>query len=226
MSRAPGRTSRKRESILSSQYIEGAVRSGQEALRAAGVNPDPPLLEAMAAYIELLLRWNRKINLTTITEPAEIVSRNFVESFFAVRWLGAETGRLCDVGSGAGFPGLALKLVRPQWQATLLEPIRKKAAFLAEVGRVLKLKDLQIECVRWQESKLQPGSLDAVTARALGDYEEFVHWSRAKLRQGGKILLWAGEREAEALRGIPGWSWELALLPGSRARVLLVGSRL
>src|SRR5208282_515753 len=160
--RLPARA--KPESILYSTQKDFSLLAARDDLRAAGAEPDAALLAAMAAYIELLLRWNRKINLTAITDVEEIVYRNFVESFSGAWCLEGPTGRYCDVGSGAGFPGLALKLIRPGWHLTLLEPTGKKAAFLAEVARSLRLKEVEVQTTRWQESQIQPGTLDAVTA--------------------------------------------------------------
>jgi 16S rRNA (guanine527-N7)-methyltransferase len=209
--------------LLSSKYIREAVRCHQDALHAAGVDPSPALRDSISLYIEMLLRWNRKLNLTAITEPREIVSRNFVESFLAVRWLPADDGQLCDVGSGAGFPGLALKLVRPHWRVILLEPTAKKAAFLAETARSLGLRDVQIERCRWQESKLAPASIDALTSRALGGYRELVVWAKDKLRAGGRVIFWVGSYDADGLELLGGWQWERSAVPGTRERVLLMG---
>ena len=195
-------------------------------MRAAGAEPDPALLAAMATYIELLLRWNRKINLTAITDVEEIVYRNFVESFYGARHLEGPAGQYCDVGSGAGFPGLALKLIRPGWRVTLLEPTAKKAAFLSEVARALKLSDVEVLTMRWQEAKIQPGTLDAVTARALGGYEKLAEWAHDRLKAGGKLILWVGAEDAEQIRSLPGWDWSTEPSPAARGRVLLVGARL
>jgi len=94
MSRPLARKSERGRSILSSKHIREAVASRGEALRRAGIDPTPALLDSISAYIELLLRWNAKINLTAITDPHEIVSRNFAESFLAARWLASRSGRL------------------------------------------------------------------------------------------------------------------------------------
>lgn len=224
MSRPPARRPPRGQSILTSKYIREAVASRGETLRRAGLHPVPALLDSISAYIELLLRWNSKINLTAITDPDEIVSRNFAESFLALRYLGSEVGRLADVGSGAGFPGLALKLALPRWSATLVESSRKKAAFLSEAARTLHLDHVTVECARWQESKIPPASLDAITARALGDYEELAGWARSKLNPSGKLLLWVGASDAVRLRSLPEWNWQAEEVPDSRERVLLIGS--
>ena len=213
-----------RKEVLYSKYtIGGALLSAREAIRATGVEPDDSLLDAMTAYIELLLRWNQKINLTTITDVAEIIQRNFIESFLGAGFLEGASGSYCDVGSGAGFPGLALKLARPGWHGILLEPVHKKAAFLSEASRMLKFTDVEVKSTRWQDSRIGPSTLDAVTVRALGDYEALAEWAHLRLRLGGKLILWVGVEDATRLRSLSGWNWTTKQIPGSRERVLLVG---
>ena len=209
--------------VLNSKHILEIVGSQREALRAAGIKPAPALLESIVTYIELLLRWNRKLNLTAITDPREIVTRNFAESFLASRWLSQQEGRLCDVGSGAGFPGLALKLVLPRWQVILIEPSHKKSAFLAEAVRTLGLRGVQVENCRWEESKVAESAVDSITSRALGSYPELAEWARGRLRPGGRLILWLGATDAAELSKLTGWQWEQEPVPGSRERVLLVG---
>src|ERR1700760_1027569 len=86
-------------------------------------------------YIRILLQWNEKLNLTAIRDPLEILHRHFCESMFAASALPLETGRLADIGSGPGFPGLPLKILRPELQVFLVESNIKKGTFLAEVIR-------------------------------------------------------------------------------------------
>lgn len=210
--------------IVSIQYITYIVNSHRERLRAAGIQPAPALLEAISSYCDLLLRWNRKINLTTITDPLEILERNFVESFYGALWLTDESGVLCDVGSGAGFPGLALKLVRPGWDVRLYEPNQKKAAFLAEVARQLRLTGLDVVRERWGDVDLPASSLDAVTARAVGSYEAIAHKAWPALGRSGKLLLWIGAADVERISRMAGWRWETKQVPGSRGRILLAGT--
>jgi 16S rRNA (guanine527-N7)-methyltransferase len=210
--------------ILTHNKLIACVIGRAAAIRAAGIEPDPALLEVMAAYCGLLLRWNRKISLTSITDPAEIVSRHFLESFYGARWLETDAGTLCDVGSGAGFPGLALKLVRPRWRVRLFELNLKKAAFLAEAARQLKLEEVEVVRERWQDAAVAPNSVEVVSARAVGNYEEIVDKAHEVLKPNGRLLLWLGAADSERLRQAPGWKWENEFLPGSRERVLLVGT--
>jgi 16S rRNA (guanine527-N7)-methyltransferase len=97
------------------------------------------LLPQLSTYLDLLLKWNARTNLTAIRDPEEIVRRHFGESLFAARHLDPDTSTLLDFGSGAGFPGLPIALLRPDVQVTLAESQNKKATFLREVIRTLTL---------------------------------------------------------------------------------------
>jgi 16S rRNA (guanine527-N7)-methyltransferase len=99
----------------------------------------PSLLGHLSIYLDLLLKWNARTNLTAIRDPEEIVRRHFGESLFAAHHLDPETSTLLDFGSGAGFPGLPIALLRPDIQVTLAESQNKKATFLREAVRTLNL---------------------------------------------------------------------------------------
>src|SRR3989475_9199109 len=99
-------------------------------------------------YLRLLLTWNEKVNLTAIRDPLEILYRHFCESMYAAEAIPLKNGRLADVGSGGGFPGLALKIMRPDLQVFLVESNIKKVTFLAEVIRELELTSAQVQIGR------------------------------------------------------------------------------
>jgi|SRR5450432_1160769 len=188
------------------------------------------LLSQLACYLELVLRWNARTNLTAVREAQEIVSRHFGESLFAARWIfpagkagGADAVRsLADVGSGAGFPGLPIKLWVPQLSVTLVESLQKKATFLREVIRALDLVSIEVRAVR-AETVLE--RFDVVTLRAVERFEEVVIEAAALVRPGGRVALLIGEDQV-AVAGalLPGVKWEEPLkIPESLRRVLLVG---
>src|ERR1700674_916022 len=102
-------------------------------------------------YIRILLQWNDKVNLTAIRDPLEILYRHFCESMYAAAAVPVENGRLADVGSGGGFPGLPLKILCPDLRVFLVESSIKKVTFLAEVTRELGLKDVQVLARRYEE---------------------------------------------------------------------------
>ena len=165
----------------------------------------PLLLQQLSTYLELLLKWNERMNLSAIREPEEIVRRHFGESLFLARHLpeGAET--LLDLGSGAGFPGLPVQLVRPALRVTLAESQSKKASFLREV-----LRTLQLPAEVWPnraESLPADRLFDVVTLRAVDRPELALLLARQRLRSGGVIAHLTSERvgrEASGIFPLPG----------------------
>src|SRR5437879_5130267 len=112
-----------------------------KALREFRLDPNATQVSAIQRYMAMLLAWNEKINLTAIRDPVEVLYRHFCESMYAAVAAPLQAGRLADVGSGGGFPGLALKIARPELQVSLIESNVKKATFLAEVVRELGLSN-------------------------------------------------------------------------------------
>src|ERR1700741_5025058 len=119
-------------------------------------------------YIKILMAWNQKMNLTAIRDPKEMLYRHFCESMYASVVMPLEKGRLADVGSGGGFPGLPLKIIRPDLQVFLVEANIKRVTFLAEVIRELGLKGAQVLARRYEELAEEVVPLDYVCSRALG----------------------------------------------------------
>jgi 16S rRNA (guanine527-N7)-methyltransferase len=124
--------------------IESAIaKLLQPYLSGPGAYPDtdldPNLLAQFSTYLDLLLKWNARTNLTAIRDPEEIVRRHFGESLFAARHLSPATATLLDFGSGAGFPGIPIALLHPEIAVTLAESQNKKATFLRESIRTLGL---------------------------------------------------------------------------------------
>ncbi|HEV3253834.1 MAG TPA: 16S rRNA (guanine(527)-N(7))-methyltransferase RsmG [Candidatus Acidoferrales bacterium] len=195
-----------------------------EALLPFGVQADEALAGAIRQYMDLLLRWNAKISLTSITKPSEIIERHFGESLFAINAAGIRGGRLADVGAGAGFPGLPLKIALPGLELTLIESNHRKSAFLAEVVRTLGLSGVRILAKRVADIVWEDPGADFVVSRALGSYEELMQWASKSLSADGRVVLWLGLRGSESLLALSGWSWEKPIpLPLSQERVLLVG---
>lgn len=177
-------------------------------------------------YIKILLSWNDKINLTAIRNPVEILYRHFCESMFAGVSVPIERGRLADVGTGAGFPGLALKILRPSLQVFLVESNLKKAAFLAEVIRVLGLREAQVLVRRYEELGEEIAPLDFACARAVGNYPAFLDWAHSEQLGTKAVVLWIGSQELPEIRKISSWEWHGPIaVPNSLRRLLLVGAR-
>src|SRR5437588_9974845 len=127
-------------------------------------------------YIKILLTWNEKVNLTAIRDPMEILHRHFCESMYAAEALSLEKGRLADEGSGGGFPGLALKIIRPGLQVFLVESNIKKVTLLAEVIHELGLKGAQVLARRYEELGEEIAPLEHICSRAHGDFPGVFEW--------------------------------------------------
>ena len=197
------------------------------ALEPFGVSADPNLTAAVRCYLELLLLWNRKINLTSVTDPREILARHFGESMFAAHAVPIRGGTLVDIGSGAGFPGLALKLVCPALSVMLIEPVMKKAVFLSEVARTLNLEGVQVVTKRTDAIAANGIRADYVTARAVGDLRALLKWAHRSLRESGRLILWLGEEDAIRIGKMPGFSWKPPIhIPKCARRFLLVGAKI
>jgi 16S rRNA (guanine527-N7)-methyltransferase len=195
------------------------------ALEPYGVDPSIELVERIKTYIELLLKWNRSISLTTVTSVDEILRFHFGETLFALPMLPVEKSRLADVGSGAGFPGIPLAIARPSFEVTLIEPNMKKFAFLSEVIRSLDIPNAVVFRGRMVGFQLPNKRLDFVTARALGQFDELFEWAHEQLTPTGKLILWVGDEDARKLAADSRFKWGVPdRIPGSERRFILLGS--
>jgi 16S rRNA (guanine527-N7)-methyltransferase len=177
-------------------------------------------------YIRILLAWNEKINLTAIRDPSEILYRHFCESMYAAVAVPVENGRLADVGSGGGFPGLPLKIIRPGLRVFLVESNIKKATFLAEVIREIGLTDAQVIVRRYEELHEEIAPLDYVCSRALGEFPSFLEWAGSQQIAAKEVILWIGARDLPEIQKIRTWEWrEPILVPHSLRRLILVGHK-
>ena len=204
---------------LSAELISKALREFQlEATREQ--------VEAIQRYMAMLLAWNEKMNLTAIRDPVEVLYRHFCESMYAAVVVPLQIGRLADVGSGGGFPGLALKIACPDLQVALIESNVKKATFLAEVVRELGFSDARVLVSRYEELGEEVAPLNFVCSRALGEFAKFLSWARSERVAAEQAILWVGGRDMEEIQKIGGWSWkEPIAIPHSLQRFLLVGTR-
>ena len=185
-------------------------------------------VDQILTYLNLLLRWNQKINLTAIRKPEECVTRHFGESLFIARHLQLH-GDLLDIGSGAGFPGLALKIAFPELSVTLLEPVAKKRAFLKEAARVCGFNQVSVRGDRMEElaRTTPPPQFDFATMRAVGNLEQFVPLAAQCLRPNGRLLLWLSQQQADTFDPIPaGLTWSAPLpIPLTQSGVVCCGAK-
>ncbi len=190
----------------------------------------PSQVRLISMYVNLLLRWNDRVNLTAIREPEEIVTRHFGESIFAARQLfplpeveAGGTAHVIDIGSGAGFPGLPAKIWAPHIHLTLIESNQKKATFLREVVRNLALANVDVFAARAKTYFGTPG--DVVMFRAVEKFESILLDAAGLVRTGGCLAVMVGRSQADRVRELlPALQWKNPIgLPHSSNRFLIIG---
>ena len=226
----------------------------QPFLGSAARGLSPQQLDQISTYIDLLLRWNARVNLTAIRDPEEIVTRHFGESLFLAHHLfpgeapfgvnqalpaasclpqatshqpsAARQQRLLDIGSGAGFPGVPIKIWSPATPVTLVESRQKKVAFLREVIRTLALTDIDVFAGRAED--LPEGSAQIVTLRAVERFEKILPIAAGRVAPGGTLALLIGATQVEVARQLlSGFHWDPPTpMPSSASRILLHGRSL
>jgi len=175
------------------------------------------LISNLSLYLDHLIKWNARTNLTAIRDPGAIVQRHFGESLFAARILTqtlAPTASLLDFGSGAGFPGLPIQLYRPTLRVTLAESQGKKAAFLREAVRTLALPT---EVWPGRVEAMPPSRrFDCITLRAVDRMDDALKAATARVAPGGTLAILGGDEPEPALAPWPSVSFELPLSDNRR----------
>lgn len=201
----------------------------REGAAGLGVALADAQVATFARYLDLLLKWNRRIKLTSVVEPTGIVEKHFIDSLAVVGELG-DAKALVDVGSGAGFPGVPVAIARPSLRVTLVESIHKKAAFLEAARRELALANVEVFVGRMEELIRRERRFDVAVSRATLPPADW-------LREGGALVLPGGRLIAMVVPGdpleslAPGWQsqYEAAHSPApyapGRSLVVLSGRR-
>jgi 16S rRNA (guanine527-N7)-methyltransferase len=213
------------DDCLSSHREEAAVLSSTQLIN-------------ISRYIDILLRWNARMNLTSVRQPEEIVTRHFGESIFAARNLfpnvhvaeaSAKAEResavhVVDLGSGAGFPGLPIKIWAPRVQLTLIESNQRKAVFLREVSRALTLTDVNVLAGRAED--YPDAQADVVTLRAVERFEAALPLAVRLAKNQGRLALLIGQAQFELVgKRTPKVRWSPPVqVPLSLNRILLLGT--
>ncbi len=163
------------------------------------ITDNPERAAAFNRYAEMLRERNEKINLTAITEPEEVKIKHFLDSCSAAELLPGGASVL-DIGSGAGFPGLPLKIVRPDLTVTLLDSVNKKVAFVSDVIAELKLSGVTAVHARIEDFP-HKGEYDAVVSRAVAELSTLAEYALPFVKIGGAFIAYKSEKaesEAEA----------------------------
>lgn len=170
-----------------------------QALEKLDIRLDSHQIEQFKKYMALLMEWNQKMNLTAITEEEEIWEKHFYDSIVPfIHW---PLHSLCDVGSGAGFPGIPLKIVFPDCSIVLLEPLQKRCRFLEEVIKELGLENIQVANARAEDFvKENRERFDVVTARAVAKLSILLELCAPLLKVGGVFVALKGKNGEEEVK--------------------------
>ena len=181
-------------------------------------------LAQLSAYLDLLMKWNTKTNLTAVRDPEQMVTRHFGESLFAAEKLLQEpVATAIDLGSGAGFPGLPLAIYAPDVKVALIESQNKKATFLKEVVRAIGLKNVTVNQGRGEDFR---GSAQLVTMRAVEKFTESIKLAASLVAPGGRLAMLISAGQVVVAEEKDRMQWELPVdVPGSEKRILLVGRK-
>lgn len=182
------------ETVTKALFMEGA--------KAFGIHLDEKTIEAFDLYLQQLLKWNQKINLTAIRSEKGIIQKHFLDSLSVYPCL-LNPFSLLDIGSGAGFPGIPLKMVQPFLEVTLIDSVRKKVDFQKHIIRTLGLKGIEAihGCVQDKEIiQTMRGRFDMAISRAFSDLRTLLILSFPFLKTGGTVLAMRGEMDSEEIQ--------------------------
>jgi len=185
-----------------------------DAANTLGITLGARELSQFAAYYNELLGWNKKINLVSVKSDLDIPIKHFIDSLTLLPFIKNKTGRLLDIGSGAGFPGIPLKIILDSLKVSLLESSRKKTSFLKHIIRSLNLTDISVIHNRAEslmENETHRGCFDVVASRATFKLRDFLQMGAFFLSGNGTLIAMKGKKAAEEQTEAAGIAQNLGL---------------
>ncbi|MBR2711071.1 MAG: 16S rRNA (guanine(527)-N(7))-methyltransferase RsmG [Bacilli bacterium] len=171
-----------------------------ESIKSLGINPTDKQLADLETYYDMLIEWNNKINLTRIIDKEDAYLKHFYDSLTVVRIQKLEEiNDICDVGTGAGIPGIILKIFYPHLKLTLIDSKEKKLKFIDEVIKELNLKDTKTVHTRAEEYKEK---YDLVVSRAVANIETLLKYTMHLLNKDGKLIAMKGDIDKELTKDV------------------------
>ena len=166
-----------------------------EEVQKLGIMPTKEQLQQLEKFYQLLIEWNQKINLTRITEKEDVYLKHFYDSLTIVKEIDlSKVDTLCDVGTGAGFPGIVLKIFYPNLKITLIDSLLKRVNYLNKIIKELELKDIKAIHTRGEEYH---ETFDVVTARAVANIEKLLKYTMHLVNKNGKLIAMKGNIDEE-----------------------------
>jgi 16S rRNA (guanine527-N7)-methyltransferase len=169
-----------------------------------GIEIDETVTTPFSIHASELITWNRKMNLTAITQPRDIAVKHYLDSLAPAAFI-PDGARLLDIGSGGGFPGIPLKILKPSLSVLLIDSVRKKVNFLKHALRTLRLSKidaLQIRAENLIKAPLYANAFDVVISRALSEIAPFVKNALPLLAKNGRIIAMKGEVDQKELQAV------------------------
>lgn len=170
------------------------------AIEELNITITDDMLEKLDNFYHLLIEWNKKLNLTRITEEKDVYLKHFYDSLTLVKVVDLnEKETLCDVGSGAGFPGIVLKIVYPHLKVTLIDSLNKRVVYLNEIIKELGLENIKAVHTRGEDYH---ETFDVVTARAVANIEKLLNYTMQLVKKDGIFIAMKGNIEVELTKEI------------------------
>lgn len=187
-----------------------------EGLRSLDIQPTRQQIDQFAIFLEELKKWSKAINLTGIRKDRDIIVRHFFDSLLYLRVIPTNVQRIADIGSGAGFPGIPIKIVRPDIEMFLIEPATKKVIFLKHITKKLRMLGVTVVAKRIEDidvAKDIGAPVDVVVTRALCEVREFVEKSAHILQPSGICIVSKGPKVHDELQRIGDLNYDVLALP-------------
>jgi 16S rRNA (guanine527-N7)-methyltransferase len=185
--------------------LAAALRDGAQVL---GIDLSEVQQSQLLAYLTLLAKWNRTYNLTSIREPAQMMTHHLLDSLAVVpAFSGAQN--VLDVGAGGGLPGMVLAIwalsSAPQMRVSMIDTVHKKTAFLTQVKAEIGLKNVSVYTARVEQLQV-PHKFDVITSRAFAELSDFINWSAHLLAEDGRFIALKGVQPDDEMARLPaGW---------------------
>lgn len=163
---------------------------------------DEPAVERLCTYDKLLVEWNKRMNLTALISPEDVTLKHFTDSLLLLRYTEIKKGaRVIDVGTGAGFPGLVLKIARPDIRLTLLDSLQKRLVFLDDVCKAMDLSDVELVHSRAEDGSRTElrDSFDIAVSRAVASMRTLCEYDMPYVKVGGRFIAMKGKDAAQEL---------------------------
>ena len=186
---------------MSSKPNKREVEKFRSLLNRFGLKLSWDQTHKLGIFLDELEEWNKKLNLTGLSSRQSIINELLIDSMMPASFM-PDDGNLLDIGSGAGFPAIPIKICKPSLKCRLMEPNSKKISFLKQIIRLAKLEEIDVIKGRIEEEVglLHPEGYDVITSRGLAPLPRFLTWGAPHLAPGGLIVAFLGSRSDEALK--------------------------